>query len=158
MYLIMGGKIEKLLMIIDKLSLVLLKALNKDAAMTWLRERKDTLEKIHAISPNAYKNITEKYGEETANQTYDFAPNMYELCSERVESVANDIDKNGQLYNDFESAMPIYQRAGTISGTSSEIKEFNSIMGQMERRQKMCRDLRWAWRLTTPCAGWQENK
>ena len=95
--------------------------------MTWLRERKDTLEKIHAISPNAYKNITEKYGEETANQTYDFAPNMYELCSERVESVANDIDKNGQLYNDFESAMPIYQRAGTISGTSSEIKEFNSI-------------------------------
>ena len=122
------GKYPNNLMIIDKLSLVLLKALNKDAAMTWLRERKDTLEKIHFISPNAHKDTTEGYGEETENQTYDFAPNMYELCSERVELVANNIEKNGQLYNDFESAMPIYLIAGTISGTSSEIKEFNSIM------------------------------
>mgnify|MGYP007025214852 CR=1 FL=1 len=39
----------------DKLSLVLLKALNKDAAMDWLQERKDVLEKTHSVSPDAHK-------------------------------------------------------------------------------------------------------
>ena len=48
------------LMIIDKLSLVLLKALNKDAAMMWLRERQDALEKTYSVSPNAHKANIEK--------------------------------------------------------------------------------------------------
>lgn len=116
------------LMIIDKLSLVLLKALNKDAAMMWLRERKDTLEKTHSVSPNAHKANIEKYGEEVANLIYYSAPNMYELCSERVELVASEINKSGKLYNDFESAMPFYQEAGIVNGVSPEVKEFNSIM------------------------------
>ena len=51
-------------MIIDKLSLVLLKALNKDAAMDWLQERKDVLEKTHSVSPDAHKATIEKFGEE----------------------------------------------------------------------------------------------
>ena len=56
------------------------------------------------------------------------APNMYELCSERVELVASEINKSGKLYNDFESAMPFYQEAGIVNGVSPEVKEFNSIM------------------------------
>lgn len=116
------------LMIIDKLALVLLKALNKDAAMTWLRERKDILEKTHSVSPNAHKANIEKYGEEIADLLYNNAPNMYELCSERVEFVANEINKRGKLYNDFESAIVFYQKEGIVNGSSPEVKEFNSIM------------------------------
>lgn len=51
-----------------------------------------------------------------------------ELCSERVELVASEINKSGKLYNDFESAMPFYQEAGIVNGVSPEVKEFNSIM------------------------------
>lgn len=116
------------LMVIDKLALVLLKALNKDAAINWLEDRKEVLEKIQSVSPDAHKAIIEKYGEECANLLCENAPNMYELCVERVNSVENALDKRGILYNDFESAITIYQKNGIISGSSPEIKEFNSIM------------------------------
>ena len=116
------------LMIIDKLSLVLLKALNKDAAMAWLQERKDVLEKTHSVSPEAHNANIEKFGEEIANVLYNSAPNMYDLCSERVELVASEIEKRGKLYNDFESAIVFYQKEGIVDGSSPEIKEFNSIM------------------------------
>ena len=75
-----------------------------------------------------HKANIEKYGEEVANLIYYSAPNMYELCSERVELVASEINKSGKLYNDFESAMPFYQEAGILNGVSPEVKEFNSIM------------------------------
>ena len=116
------------LMIIDKLSLVLLQALNKDAAMAWLQERKDVLEKTHSVSPEAHNANIEKFGEEIANVLYNSAPNMYDLCSERVELVASEIEKRGKLYNDFESAIVFYQKEGIVDGSSPEIKEFNSIM------------------------------
>ena len=116
------------LMVIDKLALVLLKALNKDAAINWLEERKEVLEKMQSVSPDAHKAIIEKYGEEYAKLLCENAPNMYELCVERVNSVANVLDKRGILYDDFESAITIYQKNGIISGSSPEIKEFISIM------------------------------
>ena len=83
---------------------------------------------MYSVSPNAHKANIEKYGEEVANLIYYSAPNMYELCSERVELVASEINKSGKLYNDFESAMPFYQEAGIVNGVSPEVKEFNSIM------------------------------
>jgi len=116
------------LMIIDKLSLVLLKALNKEAALNWIEERRSILEKKHAVTMEAHKTHIKMYGEDAANQLYNDAPNMYDLCIQRVKSVAKIIDKNGKLYNDFESALPLYQEIGTVSGSSPEIEEFNSIM------------------------------
>lgn len=53
---------------------------------------------------------------------------LYDLCTERINLVADDISKNGKLYNDFESAIDYYRMSGTVSGESSDIKEFNSIM------------------------------
>ena len=116
------------LMVIDKLALVLLKALNKDAAINWMEERKEVLENTPSVSPDAHKALIENFGEECANLLCENAPNMYELCVERVNSVANALDKRGILYDDFESAITIYQKNGIISGSSPEIKEFNSIM------------------------------
>lgn len=116
------------LMIIDKLSLVLLKALNEEAALNWIEERRPILEKKHAVTIEAHKANIKILGEYTANQLYNDAPNMYDLCMQRVKSVAKIIDKNGKLYNDFESALPLYQEIGTVSGSSPEIEEFNSIM------------------------------
>ncbi|WP_160643244.1 MULTISPECIES: hypothetical protein [unclassified Neglectibacter] len=116
------------LMIIDKLSSVLLKALNKDAAMDWLQERKDVLEQTHSVSPDAHKATIEKFGKEIVDMLYNSAPNMYNLCSERVELVAGEIETRGKLYNDFESAIIFYQKEGIVEDSSPEIKEFNSIM------------------------------
>lgn len=116
------------LMIIDKLSLVLLKALNIESAISWIEDRKGTLERIHSVTGKAHKADIEKYGEEIANLIYCEAPNMYNLCIERVKLVADNINKNGKLYNDFESAIDYYRQSGIISGESSDVKEFNSIM------------------------------
>lgn len=116
------------LMIIDKLSLVLLKALNKESAISWIENRKDTLERMHSVTRKAHKATIEKYGENTANLIYYGAPNMYNLCIERVKSVAEDMRKRGQLYNDFESAIVFYQKARIVSDSSPDVKEFNSIM------------------------------
>lgn len=116
------------IMIIDKLSLVLLKSLNKEAAIKWIEERKEKLKVTPSVTKSAEKDIIEKVGEEFARIIISTAPNMYDLCIERINLVADDISKNGKLYNDFESAIDYYRESGTISGESSDIKEFNSIM------------------------------
>ena len=61
-------------MVIDKLALVLLKALNKDAAINWLEERKEVLEKTPSVSPDAHKALIENFGEECANLLCENAP------------------------------------------------------------------------------------
>lgn len=116
------------LMIIDKLSLILLKALNKEAAMNWIEERKDILEQTHSVTLEAHRANIENFGETFANILYDNAPNMYDLCTEQVELVGKEIDKKGLLYNDFESAIVFYQKEGKINDSSEEVEEFNSIM------------------------------
>lgn len=122
------SKYPENIMIIDKLSLALLKSLNKEAAIKWIEERKEKLKVTPSITKNAEKDIIEKYGEEVAKTIISTAPNMYDLCTERINLVADDISKNGKLYNNFESAIDYYRESGTISGESSDIKEFNSIM------------------------------
>ena len=116
------------LMIIDKMSLVLLKALNKKAALGWIQDRKEILEGKHSVTEKGYKEMVDKLGAEIASILYSDAPNMYDLCIERVELVAQDIKNRGKLYDDFESAIDFYQKDGIVSGSSPEIKEFNSIM------------------------------
>jgi len=116
------------LMIIDKLSLVILKALNKETAINWIEERKKILEKTPSVTENAHKANIKKYGEEIARIIIFTAPNMYDLCTERVSLVADVISENGKLYNDFESAIDYYRMSGAVSGESPDIEEFNSIM------------------------------
>ncbi|MBN1042904.1 hypothetical protein DVW07_12670 [Clostridium botulinum] len=122
------SKYPENIIIIDKLSLVILKALNKEAAIKWIEERKEKLKTIPSVTKNAEKDIIEKCGEDLARVIVSTAPNMYDLCTERINLVADDISKNGNLYNDFESAIDYYRMSGIISGESSDIKEFNSIM------------------------------
>lgn len=122
------SKYPENLMVIDKLSLALLKALNKEAAIKWIEERKEKLILTPSVAKSAEKDIIEKVGEEFARIIISTAPNMYDLCTERINLVADDINKNGKLYNDFESAIDYYRESGSISGESSDIIEFNSIM------------------------------
>lgn len=116
------------IMIIDKMSLILLKALNKEAAIKWIEDRKEILEGKHSVTEKGYKAMVDKLGAEFASILYSDAPNMYNLCIERIELVSEVIKINGKLYDDFESAIDFYQKNGIVSGSSPEIKEFNSIM------------------------------
>jgi hypothetical protein len=122
------SKYPENIMIIDKLSLVILKALNKEAAIKWIEERKEKLKITPSFTKNAEKDIIENNGEELARIIISTAPNMYDLCTERINLVTDNISKNGKLYNNFESAIDYYKTSGTVSGESSDIKEFNSIM------------------------------
>jgi hypothetical protein len=116
------------IMIIDKLSLAILKSHNEEAAIKWLEERKEKLKATPSVTKSAEKEIIEKAGEELARIIISTSPNMYDLCIERINLVADNISKNGKIYNDFESAINHYRESGTIIGESSEVKEFNSIM------------------------------
>lgn len=116
------------LMVIDKLSLVLLKAFNKEAALNWIETRKSTLEKTYSVTTEAYNAMTEKYGETLANIIYASGSNMYDLCINRIELVAEEIEKNGILYSDFENAIAFYLKEGIVSGSTADVEEFNSIM------------------------------
>lgn len=116
------------IMIIDKLSLATLKALNKESAIDWIEARKVKLIETPSVSQKAENDIIERGGEEFLKEIMTVAPNMYDLCIERVNLVAADIEKNGKLYNDFESAIDYYKELGPICGDSPAINEFNSIM------------------------------
>lgn len=122
------SKFPENIMIIDKYSLAILKAYSKEAALEWIEERKDKLKATSSVAQSAEINIIKEAGEELGRVIISLAPNMYDLCTERVNLVADDINKNGKLYNDFESAIDYYRECGAISGDSDEIKKFNSIM------------------------------
>lgn len=122
------GKYPDNIMIIDKLSLALLKALNKEAAIQWIEERKEKLIITPSITKEAEEDIIKKAGKEFGLLIISTAPNMYNLCVERINLVAEDMSKNGKLYIDFESAIDYYKESGPISGETPEIEEFNSIM------------------------------
>jgi hypothetical protein len=122
------SKYPENIMIIDKLPLAILKSINEEAAIKWIEERKEKLKATSSVTKSAEKDIIEKAGEELARIIISTAPNMYDLCTERINLVADNISKNGKLYHDFESAIDHYRVSGTISGESSEVKEFNSIM------------------------------
>ncbi len=116
------------LMIIDKLSLALLKAFDEETALNWIEERKALLEKMSSVSEETHRANIEKNGEDIANYIDGSAPDMYDLCMEKVKLVAEDIGRRGKFYNDFESAIVYYQKAGIVNGSSPDVVEFNSIM------------------------------
>lgn len=117
------------LSVIDKLSLVLLKAFNKEQAIQWLESRKEQLVDILPYTEEAIEKIRNEYGNNAAQQVKDNAPdNMYVLCTDRVNEVEQIIKRNGLLYNNFEQAKQLYLDKGILVGSTDEIVEFNSIM------------------------------
>lgn len=116
------------LLVIDKLSLVILKAFDKETAIHWINERKEFLENTSSVSETAKQTLIAKMGAEIANIIISDAPNMYDLCINRITNVAGVIDSKGKLYNDFESAIELYYEEGVVRGQTADIAEFNSIM------------------------------
>lgn len=116
------------LMVIDKLVLAIFKAFNKEKAIAWIEERKDELESLSSATNEANQDLIRKIGMDVASVLIEQTPNMYDLCSDRISLVSCTIERNGKLYSDFESALSLYRSKGTVSGTTPEAIEFNSIM------------------------------
>lgn len=117
------------LSIIDKLSLVLLKAFDKERAIQWVEDRKEKLVDTLPYTEEGVEDIIKKYGNNVAQQIINNAPeNMFILCTNHINEVEQTIKKDGLLYNNFEQAKPLYLSNGILGGSSDEIKDFNSIM------------------------------
>jgi hypothetical protein len=114
--------------IIDKFSLATLKAYDETKAIEWLENRKDELSDMASVTPVAALDYKANLGEELANIIIGQAPDMYDLCINRVKTVAKTIKEKGRLYDDFESAIDLYKDKGVIEGKTAEIAEFNDLM------------------------------
>ena len=114
--------------IIDKLSLVILKAYNKEIALEWLEERRDELLNLSSMSESGFEAYKTNYGIEYATILKGNAPNMYDLCTKRVKEVSDILEQNGKLYKTFEEAMPIFKEKGIIHSNEPAIIEFNKLM------------------------------
>ncbi|MBT9100466.1 DUF4145 domain-containing protein [Methylovulum psychrotolerans] len=114
--------------IIDKLSLATLKAFDKNKAQEWLDERKDKLLNMPSVTKVGALNLQNKYGKEKADIVVKNALNMYDLCSDKIKSVASVINEKGNLYDSFESAIALYQNKGIVTGSTADVIEFNSLM------------------------------
>lgn len=116
------------MLVLDKLSLAILKAFDRETAINWIEKRKELLENTPSVSEKAKLDMIEKMGNELASVIISDAPNMYQLCLNRINSVANTIETRGKLYDDFESAITLYYQEGIINGDTSDVIEFNSVM------------------------------
>lgn len=114
--------------VIDKLSLAILKAFDKETAIKWLDEKKDILVSLKSVTKEGEVNLYNQYGKELADSIILSAPNIYNMCMNRIEIVSMDIEKNGKVYNDFEGALIYYNQYGKVDGETAEVLEFNSIM------------------------------
>lgn len=116
------------MLVLDKLSLSRLKAFDRETAINWIEKRKELLENTSSVSEKAKLDMIEKMGNELASVIISDAPNMYQLCLNWINSVANTIETRGKLYDDFESAITLYYQEGIINGDTSDVIEFNSVM------------------------------
>lgn len=117
------------LSVIDKLSLVLLKAFDKDKAFSWIEEKKEKLSQTLPYTEETIENIKNTQGELFAQQIIDNAPaSMYIACTYRISKVEKIIKKRGLLYNNFEQAKQLYLDKGILAGNGDETLEFNTIM------------------------------
>lgn len=123
------GSDKSNLIVIDKLCLVLLKAFDKNDALTWLNERKGQLSSMLPYTPEAISDIEAIHGKLHATLVVANAPaNMYICCLERLEEVSVILERQGLLYNNFEQAKQLYLDAGILDNGKPENEEFNDIM------------------------------
>lgn len=127
--------------VIDRLALAIVKAFDKEEAIRWIEEEKNSLINLDIMSDKVFAEIAENKGIEFAKLIRFNSPykNMYELCIDKIMEIGNEIDSKGHLYVDFESALPYYKQYGIIDDDSEEIKEFNDIMDflYLGRRTKL---------------------
>lgn len=84
--------------IIDKYSLVLLKAFGKEEAIRWLEKSKEKID--------------------------DEDPTIYDAFIQNVERVSMSISTQGILYRTFEEALPYYQQYGVLKDDgTAEVRE-----------------------------------
>lgn len=124
--------------VIDRFILATLKAFSKQEALDWINSRKDELLNMSSLSEEDKFNLVVKYGEVITTEMINSSPNMYELCLDKVNILSKELEKDGLLYHDFESAISFYKRNGKLEGSIVEIKEFNLLMefaymGRQER-------------------------
>lgn len=113
------------IMVIDKLSLAIVKTFDKQVALEWLQEHQEELKAMSCYSKEMQAEIKEKVGEaflELVNM------NMYDSCYRKIINIGENIEKKGKLYINFEESIDYYKRGGIVDGESSEIQEFNSVM------------------------------
>lgn len=133
------------IMIIDKLTLAILKAFDKEKAIYWIEQRKETLRNTPSVSKKAEQELEVKMGKDLASFIIAQAPNMYDLCNERIRRVGNMLEQNGKLYDDFEGAIDLYYEKGIVQGDATDVLEFNSIMeflylGRKSRRNELLQE------------------
>lgn len=114
--------------IIDKLSLVKLKAIGEDEARTWLNSNKSFFEQLLFSSIEGNKYLQQRYQPEEAMQIKDMLQNMYNLCFYKVQTISDILEKQGRLYRTFEEALPIFIEEKEKVPKTTEIIEFLDIM------------------------------
>lgn len=126
----LNAKYPDNIMIIDRLTLAMMKAFSEDEAFTWIEERKDNLSQISSMTDEAFEGISQKMGYDFACIIRDSAPNMYDLCRQKVEDVGKVRKSNSRIpqYSSFEEALPYYKQNGTLDNQNPENAEFNDIM------------------------------
>lgn len=116
-------------LIIDKLSLIILKQFDKKAALTWLEEKKEALLKVSSASDEHAKSLVQQFGTKVANEVISKAPNMYDLCLARITEVSAMLDLQGKLYTNFEEAIKFYkQEQYRLKDNIPEEAEFKDLM------------------------------
>lgn len=117
------------LLVIDKLCLVLLKAFDRENALAWIKEREEELSNTLPYTPEAIADIAAAHGKRCAEAVVAKAPkNMYISCLERLEEVAQILEQQGVLYNNFEQAKQLYLDKGILDENKLENSHFNDIM------------------------------
>lgn len=114
--------------VIDKLVLAILKADGKDEALKWIEAHRDKLSSQLPIDSNFYEKVKREHGEEYVRLLCEPSLDMYQVCVNKVESVGRQLEKQGVLYLDFESAKPYYEKNCILNEDDDEIREFNDIM------------------------------
>ncbi|WP_141246966.1 hypothetical protein [Halomonas salipaludis] len=117
------------LLVIDKLCLVLLKAFDKENALAWIKEREEELSNTLPYTSEAIADIETAHGKLCAEAIVANAPeNMYISCLDRLEEVAQILEQQGLLYNNFEQAKQLYLEKGILDNDKPENRHFNDIM------------------------------
>ena len=120
--------------VIDKLTLSILKAFSADKAKEWIDEHKSSLEQMHyhdGFSSDVYKNLIAEKGIIFANAVMSEVEQqrtetMYDICMDKVLRFAQ--SHWTPVYNSFETALIYYKNKGFVSGNSEEVREFNALM------------------------------
>jgi len=114
--------------IIDKLALATLKAKSREDALEWVDTEANHLKSLPSMTEDGKRSILNHVGDVLGREIIDSSPDMYDLCLDKINLVGNEIDKEGKVYYDFETALPYYKKHGILTVNSPEEAEFNSIM------------------------------